>query len=79
MGELNKAWDVVLNINAIENLKIVEMTKEVFGIALKYSKKYGSLSNDAMHFAIMKKHRIKNITTNDKYFERVEWLIVWKP
>ena len=77
--ELNKAWDAILNINAIENLEIVEIDREVFGVALKYSKKYGLLSNDAIHLATMEKYRITNIATNDNDFKRVEWLKVWKP
>lgn len=71
--------DAVLNINRIENLKIVEMSKEVFGIVLEYSKKYVLLSNGTIHLATMKRHKIANIATNDKDFERVEWLRVWKP
>jgi len=77
--ELNKAYDTMLNINAIENLEIVEIDREVYDIALEYSKKYGLLSNDAVHLATIKKHGITNIATNDRDFERIEWLSVWKP
>ena len=77
--ELNKAYDAMLNIDAIENLEIVEIDREVYDIALEYSKKYGLLSNDAVHLATMKKHGITNIATNDRDFERIEWLSVWKP
>ena len=77
--ELNKAGDAVLNINAIENLELVEIDGKMFGIALEYSKKYGLLSNDAVHLATMKRHGITNIATNDGDFERVEWLNIWKP
>ena len=77
--ELNKAWDAILNINAIENLEIVEIDREIFGVALKYSKKYGLLSNDAIHLATMKRHGLTNVATNDGDFERVEWLNIWKP
>jgi predicted nucleic acid-binding protein len=77
--ELNKAGGAILNINAIENLEIVEMDRKLFGIALEYSKKYGLLSNDAVHLATMKRYGITNIATNDRDFERVEWLNIWKP
>jgi len=77
--ELNKAYDAMLNIDAIENLEIVEIDREVYDIALEYSKKYGLLSNDAVHLATIKKHGITNIATNDRDFERIEWLSVWKP
>ena len=78
IGEFNKVCNAVLNINRIENLKIVEVSKEVFGSVLEYSKKYGLLSNDAIHLTTMKRHKIANIATNDKDFERVEWRMVWK-
>ena len=77
--ELNKAYDAMLNIDAIENLEIVEIDREVYDIALEYSKKYGLLSNDAVHLATIKKHGITNIATNDGDFERVKWLNIWKP
>ena len=72
--ELNKPGDAVLNINAIENLEIVEIDRKIFGIALECSKEYGLLSNDAVHLATMKRHGITNIATTDGDFERVEWL-----
>lgn len=77
--ELNKARDAMLNIDAIENLEIVEIDREVYGVALECSKKYGLLSNDAVHLATMKRHGITNIATNDRDFERVEWLNIQKP
>ena len=46
--ELNKAYDAMLNIDAIENLEIVEIDREVYDIALEYSKKYGLLSKRMM-------------------------------
>ncbi|MEA3324853.1 MAG: PIN domain-containing protein [Euryarchaeota archaeon] len=77
--ELNKARDSMLNIDAIENLEIVEINREVYGIALECSKKYGLLSNDAVHPVTMKKHGITNIATNDRDFERAPWLNIYKP
>ena len=43
------------------------------------NKKYGLLSNDAIHVATMKRQGITNIATNDPDFERVEWINIWKP
>ncbi len=77
--ELGKARDAILNISAIGNLKIVGIDYDVFGIALEYSERYGLLSNDAIHLATMKKHGITSIATNDRDFERVEWLNIQKP
>jgi predicted nucleic acid-binding protein len=76
---LNKAWSAVEIIKRIENLRIVEIDREIFDTALGCSKKYCLLSNDSFHVATMKKYRVTNIATNDSDFERVEWLKVWKP
>jgi hypothetical protein len=39
------------------------ITEEDFEVALSYSKKYGLLSNDAIHVATMTQHGITNIAT----------------
>jgi len=77
--ELNKAWITVDVIKQMENLKIIGVDRNIFDIALRYSKRYGLLSNDATHLATMKIYGITNIATNDKDFERVEWINIWKP
>jgi predicted nucleic acid-binding protein len=66
-------------IKQLENLRIVEIDREIFDIALGYSKNYYLLSNDAIHVATMKNYGITNIATNDPDFERVSWIKVWKP
>ena len=77
--DLNKAWSIMEIIERIENLRVVEVDDGIFDVALSYSRKYGLLSNDAIHLATMKKHEITNIATNDSDFERVERVKVWKP
>jgi len=79
IGELKKAWNALEAINQIENLKIVEIDRQTLMEAVNFSKKYGLLSNDAFHVAVMKKHGVKNIATNDRDFERVDGIKVWKP
>ena len=43
------------------------------------SKQHGLLTNDAMILAIMRRHGILNIATNDDDFDRVPEIMVWKP
>ena len=45
----------------------------------KFINNYALLTNDAFHLATMKKRGLTNIATNDRDFERIEWLSVWKP
>lgn len=71
--ELGKASDLfkvfcILPISELETEKSYEVIKE-----------YALLTNDALHVATMKQHGITNIATNDKDFERVEWVTVWIP
>ena len=63
LDKIESGTRVFVNIRQIENLKILEVTEEDFEVALGYSKKYGLLSNDAIHVATMKQHGITNIAT----------------
>jgi predicted nucleic acid-binding protein len=40
---------------------------------------FGFLTNDALHLAVMTRHRLMHLATNDPDFERVESLKVWRP
>lgn len=42
-------------------------------------KECGLLTNDAINLALMRRHHIKHIATNDPDFGRVGDLVVWKP
>lgn len=40
---------------------------------------FGFLTNDAINLAVMKRHHLTHIATNDPDFERVGYLKVWRP
>lgn len=61
------------------NLEIVSFSDLIFAKALRFMKQHRLMSNDAVHLATMKRYGITNIATNDRDFERIEWLKVWKP
>ena len=42
-------------------------------------KDYGLLTNDAINLALMRRHRLTCIASNDADFERITDLLVWKP
>jgi predicted nucleic acid-binding protein len=86
VGEIKQEPNLVelVNFNAVtklfENLQVeilpVEYKcKEI----VEFVSRYSLLPNDAFHVAAMRKNMIENIATNDKDFERVEWINVWKP
>lgn len=77
--ESNKAWIALKSIKKIQNLKIAGIDEGTLELALVYSKKYGLLSNDAFHLATMKHEGVTTMASNDRDFERVEWVSLWKP
>jgi len=75
--ELEIVW---IEMKLIENSNIRILSADtLFPSFVEISRKYNLLATDAIHVATMKKNRIKNIATNDKDFERVDWIKLWKP
>lgn len=77
--KLCSARKAVENISQIENLMIVGVGRDVFDLALEFSKKYRLLSTDAIHVATMKMEGLSILASNDRDFERVDWIKLWKP
>lgn len=61
----------IFTMLSISDLEVAETYRAI--------KNYNLLPNDAFHVAVMKKHGISNIATNDRDFERIDWIEVWKP
>jgi predicted nucleic acid-binding protein len=76
---LKKPWEAVENINRISNLAILKVDLDSFLRGIGFSKKYGLLSNDAIHLAVMEQNGIKNLASNDSDFERIDWITLYKP
>jgi predicted nucleic acid-binding protein len=77
--ELGTARYAIENIEQIENLTIVGVEREALDLALEFSGKYGLLATDAIHAASMKMEGLSILATNDRDFERVDWLQLWRP
>jgi uncharacterized protein len=77
--ELSAAKDAIENIGQIENLTIVGVERDALNIALDFSEKYGLLATDSIHVATMKMEGLSILATNDRDFERVDWLRLWRP
>lgn len=71
------ARKAIENISQIQNLTIVGVRRDVFDLALEFSQKYRLLSTDAIHAATMKMEGLNIMATNDRDFERVDWLNLW--
>jgi hypothetical protein len=76
---LGAAKNAIENIEQIENLTILGLEKGVLNLAIEFSRKYGLLATDAVHAATMKMEGLSILATNDRDFERVDWLDLWRP
>jgi len=74
-----KAWAAIEKIKQIKHLNIVGIDEGILEFALGYSKEYGLLSNDALHLATMKHEGVSTIASNDRDFNSVEWVRLWRP
>jgi len=77
--ESTKAWAAIEKIKQINHLNTVGIDESTFELALRYSKKYALLSNDALHLATMKQEGVSTMASNDRDFSGVEWLQIWRP
>jgi predicted nucleic acid-binding protein len=45
----------------------------------RYRRDYGFMTNDSLVLAVMKRHKVIHLATNDQDFERVPDIKVWTP
>ena len=76
--ELSKCHFAITSISAL-HIKIWPLTERVFGSAQLIIKRFGLLTNDALNLALMKSHKVKNIATNDRDFEHIKDISVYRP
>ncbi len=60
-------------------LEVLSTDMAVINEAARISKVSGLLTGDAVIVALMRRHNIQHIATNDNDFDRVTGLRVWKP
>jgi predicted nucleic acid-binding protein len=77
--ESTKAWAAMERVRHIKHLKIASIDEGTLELALGYSKMYGLLSNDALHLATMKQEGVSTVASNDRDFEGIEWINLWRP
>ncbi len=75
---LGKPWEAIQNIVDIHNMVFLEVDRDIFRGGMEFSREYGLLSNDALHLAVMKEGNIDNLASNDKDFERIGWIKLYK-
>ena len=66
-------------ILGIENLKIIDISKEHVENMVDYMKKYLLLPRDALHLSVMLAINCKNIASTDDDFDRAPMITRWTP
>ncbi len=58
-------------------IQILDVTYREIHASKQYRDTYGLLTNDSILLAVMKRHKLIHLVTNDKDFKRVKGLKVW--
>ena len=75
---LDICWDELDRIFEMR-FTIMEEKPDTFKESISISHRHSLLAKDAYIASFAKSYGIKTIATNDRDFERVKWLNVWKP
>ncbi len=76
--DLTVTWEDFMHLKSYP-MTILMTESAGLDSAIEISKSYGLLISDSVHAAVCREHKIDNIATNDRDFERVDFLKVWKP
>jgi predicted nucleic acid-binding protein len=74
-----QAYLVIEDVVENYGLKILPVTTESFKLALKFIQQYRIFSNDALHLAVMNQFEISDLASNDKDFDPISDIKIWKP
>lgn len=76
--QLHKHAESVQKIKAM-NIEVVPLTLSAVEASAGVRKQYGLLTNDSILVAVMKELGLNKLATLDHDFDRVDWLLVYKP
>ena len=66
-------------ISALCGLRVEDVRIDDFNKSVDLGYKFGMMTTDSYHIAVMERLGIKHIATNDSDFERVDFIEVWSP
>ncbi len=61
------------------NIEVICMGREAIIKSQNFRECYGLMTNDSLNFYAMKKEGLRIIATNDRDFERIDGIEVWRP
>ncbi len=73
------AYEVIEEVERNYGLQVMRVELETFAVARALMREHRLLSNDALHLAVMQMAAITDLVTNDRDFDRVSGIRVWKP
>lgn len=68
-----------ITILKLSGLRIIEVKSTDVDIALHLSKRWGIVTADAFHLAVMKRKRLTHLASDDTDFEMVQEITLWRP
>jgi predicted nucleic acid-binding protein len=72
-------WPLALQRLEVVPMQILPTSIDLFYEVTKIAQTHGLLTNDALIVALMQRHGITHLATNDDDFDRVPGITVWKP
>lgn len=78
IGELSAFREAARQLDTI-HLRLLPTDSRVILDAADLSRQYGLLTNDAIIVALMRRHGLTHLATNDDDFDAISGLTIWKP
>ncbi len=76
IGELNRVWT---EMELISSFGVFILNTSTYPEFVRLSKEYMLTAADAAHLAAMERFGIISMASNDRDFQRVPWLKLWRP
>lgn len=73
------AYAIHAKVEAMPNLKVLEVLPYDMSQARDFVDRYHLLSNDALHVAVMQREGLNQLASKDSDFKRVPWIKLYQP
>jgi predicted nucleic acid-binding protein len=74
-----EAYEIAEEVETAYGFIILGLATDIFRNARQLMKLHRLMSNDALHLAVMQKDNLQDLVTNDKDFDGIRGIRIWKP
>ena len=74
-----KAYRLLETAQKIPNILVADVLAGDWPAAIDLSKKHQLLANDALHVTVMQREGVQMLASDDRDFQRVPWLKLYRP